>query len=189
MWLRLRRIAPPCSTLRGNKRSRQRARRAHYSGMPLTHLVVALALAAAPTPDFTPLEFLVGSCWTGAFPGGAATDEHCFEWVFDRKFIRDRHGVRGAEAPYAGETLYAWDARAGHLTWSYWNSEGQVITGTVEVHPSFMDFPFRMETPNGPAEFRARWTRTGADSYRVEQARREGERWVALSSMELRRKR
>src|SRR5512144_1524092 len=72
-----------------------------------------------PSP-FAPLEFLVGSCWVGTFPDGKQTDEHCFEWVFDRKFIRDRHTVRGG-APYEGESLYSWDAKANRIAFSYWS--------------------------------------------------------------------
>ena len=97
--------------------------------MPTTTLLTAAAafsaLALFPTqqpqpPDFRPLEFVVGSCWVGTFPDGKATDEHCFEWVYDRKFIRDRHVVRNGEAPYAGEALYGWDPKAKRLAFWYW---------------------------------------------------------------------
>jgi hypothetical protein len=77
----------------------------------LTALAAFSALSSIPisqpsAPDFRPFEFLVGDCWVGSFPDGKATDEHCFEWVYDRKFIRDRHVVRNGEAPYFGEALY-----------------------------------------------------------------------------------
>ena len=65
---------------------------------------------------------MVGDCWVGTFPDGKATDEHCFEWVYDRKFIRDRHVVRNGEAPYFGEALYGWDAKEKRLAFWYWNS-------------------------------------------------------------------
>jgi hypothetical protein len=159
----------------------------------LAALAVSSALSlfdARPTgPDFQPLEFLVGSCWSGTFPDGKQTDEHCFEWVFDRKFIRDRHVVRNGKAPYAGETIYGWDAKQKQMAYWYWNSKGEVITGTVEYQGGTIVFPTRYETEKGTVEMRAMWTRTGPDSYRVDQSRREGEAWRRLWVMELKRKR
>jgi hypothetical protein len=143
----------------------------------------------ARSPDFRPLEFLVGDCWVGTFPDGKQTDEHCFEWVYDRKFIRDRHVVRNGKAPYAGETLYGWDARAKRMAFWYWNSDGEVMVGTVEYHPDSIVFPTRYETDKGSIELRATWTRTGPDTYRVEHSQRTGEAWKPLWSMELKRTR
>ncbi len=148
-----------------------------------------LHIQQPPTPDFRPLEFLVGSCWVGPFPDGKATDEHCFEWVFDRKFIRDRHVVRNGEKPYAGETLYGWDQKAGHPTFWYWNSEGEVLTGSVEYRPDSIVFPTRLETEKGTVMLRAVWTHTGPDSYRVQQSQQAGDAWKPLWAMELKRKR
>jgi hypothetical protein len=158
----------------------------------LTALAAALSALLSPvlqskTPDFRPLEFLVGSCWVGTFPDGKATDRHCFEWVFDRKFIRDRHVVRNGDAPYAGETLYGWDAEEKRLGFWYWNSEGEVILGAVEYGPRSIVFPTRVVTEKGTMELRATWTRTGPDSYRVEQSRRAGDEWKPLWTMELKR--
>lgn len=159
----------------------------------LTALAAYTALTSFPlpqrnAPDFRPLEFLVGDCWIGTFPDGKQTDEHCFEWVYDRKFIRDRHVVRNGQAPYAGETLYGWDARAKRLAFWYFNSEGDVILGTVEYQADSIVFPTRYETDKGPVDLRAVWARTGPDSYRVAQSQREGEAWKPLWGMELRRR-
>jgi hypothetical protein len=147
-----------------------------------------LPLPQPPGPDFRPLEFLVGHCWVGTFPDGAQTDEHCFEWVYDRKFIRDRHVVRNGKAPYSGETLYGWDPKARQLAFWYFNSEGDVIVGTVEYHADSIVFPTRLETDKGPVELRATWTRAGPDRYRVAQSRRAGTAWEPLWTMELKRK-
>jgi hypothetical protein len=140
-------------------------------------------------PDFTPLEFLVGSCWMGTFPDGKATDEHCFEWVYDRMFIRDRHVVRGGP-PYQGESLYRWDAATKQIAYWYWASPGLVVTGTLEDTPDGMVFPSRYDTPKGEVQIKALWRRTGDDSYRVSQSQRAaGEsEWKPLWTMELRRK-
>ena len=166
--------------------------------MPTTTLLTAAAafsaLALFPTqqaqpPDFRPLEFVVGSCWVGTFPDGKATDEHCFEWVYDRKFIRDRHVVRNGEAPYAGEALYGWDPKAKRLAFWYWNSQGEVLLGTVEYRPESIVFPTQYETDKGTIQLRATWTRTGPDSYRVDQSQRTSDAWKPLWTMELKRKR
>src|ERR1700755_3369496 len=99
-------------------------------------VLAASSLQAQQSPSsqaspFAPLEFLVGHCWRGTFPDGKQTDEHCFEWVYDRKFIRDRHTVRGG-APYGGETLYSWDPVAKRIAFAYWNTEGQMMNGQVD---------------------------------------------------------
>ena len=159
----------------------------------LNALAAFTALSLFPTPqskvpDFRPLEFLVGHCWVGAFPDHKATDEHCFEWVFDRKFIRDRHVVRNGDSPYAGETLYGWDAEKKRLGFWYWNSEGEVIVGAVEYRPDSIVFPTKHVTDKGTMELRATWTRTSERSYRVEQSQRAGEAWKPLWTMELKRK-
>ena len=78
---------------------------------------------AQQAPSFKPIEFVVGSCWVGTFPDGKQTDEHCFDWAYGRKFIRDHHVVRGG-APYEGETLYAWNPVERQVVFTYWSSDG-----------------------------------------------------------------
>jgi hypothetical protein len=142
----------------------------------------------SPTPDFRPLEFLVGHCWVGTFPDGKASDQHCFEWVFDRKFIRDRHVVRGGPpAPYAGETLYGWDPEKKRMGFWYWSSEGELLTGTVEYRPDSIVFPTKYVTEKGTVELRAIWTRLSPDSYRAEESQRLRAEWKPLWAMELKR--
>lgn len=165
---------------------------------PLTGLTALAAFSAlsifpiprqSKAPDFRPLVFLVGHCWVGTFPGGKATDQHCFEWVFDRKFIRDRHVVRNGSdgAPYLGETLYGWDPEKKRLGFWYWNSEGELLTGAVEYRPDSILFPTKQVTEKGTVELRAIWTHQGQDRYRVEQSRRVGAGWKPLWTMELKR--
>lgn len=158
----------------------------HITLLLVASLVSALAQAPPPSP-FKPIEFAVGSCWTGAFPDGKQTDEHCFEWVFDKAFVRDRHVVRGG-TPYQGETLYSWDASAKRLVFSYWNSAGQVMPGTVEETPAGVVFLQRLAGGNGPEEIRAVWTRTGADGYTVAVSQRSSGAWTPMWTMEFKRK-
>jgi hypothetical protein len=164
-----------------------------FTGLTALATLSALSFTRIPqqgtTPDFRPLEFLIGHCWVGTFPDGKATDQHCFDWVYDRKFIRDRHVVRNATAPtlYQGETLYGWDPEEKRLAFWYWNSEGEILTGTVEYRPGSIVFPTRRVTDKGTVELRASWSRQGQDGYRVEQTQRVGEEWKPLWTMELKR--
>ena len=152
--------------------------------------LASTSIDARPPADsnFRPLEFLVGHCWVGNFPGGTQSDEHCFEWVFDRKFIRDRHVVRGGE-PYEGETLYRWDGKRQRIAFSYWNSAGELMEGTVEETPEGIVFPQTHETPAGTVTMKTIWTRPSDDSYRVWVGRREGNGWKRIWTMDLRRSR
>jgi hypothetical protein len=163
---------------------------------PLCALVLSLvapqAVAAqqAPSPTLTTLNslaFLAGSCWKGTFPDNTATDEHCFTWMYDKKFLRDRHIVRNGKAPYEGETIYFRDLAARQLAYTYWSSDGDVMRGTVEARGDSLIFPTRFDAPTGPVEIKAVWTRVGADRYRVWQAQKVGGEWKPLMTMELRR--
>jgi hypothetical protein len=162
----------------------------------VTVLVVSALLARAPihaqatsTIDgkFAPLEFLVGNCWRGTFPGSAQTDEHCFEWVFDHKFIRDRHVVRGGE-PYGGETIYFWDAPASRIAFSYWNTEGQMMTGhVVSSVGDTLTFSTTVAGASGPTELRTTWLRFGSSGYRARELQRAGDSWKELFAIEMSR--
>ena len=144
---------------------------------------------SAGTPDYRPMEFLVGHCWVGTFPDGKQTDEHCFEWVFDHKFIRDRHVVRNGPSPYAGETLYGWDPKEKRLAFWYWNSDGEILRGTVEYTAESIVFPTQYESKNGPVELRAVWTPLGQEGYRAEEAQRVGKSWKTIMKLNFKRKR
>jgi hypothetical protein len=150
--------------------------------------VVLLQGQSSGQPDFRPLEFLVGHCWVGTFPDGKQTDEHCFEWVFDHKFIRDRHVVRNGKAPYEGETLYGWDPKEKRLAFWYWNSEGEILRGRVDYSPEGIVFPTQYEGKTGPVELRATWTPQGSEGYRVRQEQRAGTTWKLLWTMDLKRR-
>jgi hypothetical protein len=141
---------------------------------------------SAPEP-YRPMEFLVGSCWTGAFPNGKATDEKCFEWVFDRKFIRERHVVCGQAKPYAGETIFAWDPREKRIAFTYLNSLGGISTGWGEDASEGLVFPERHVSAGNVREMKAVWKRSGADAYSVSQAEKVGDGWKTLWTMELKR--
>jgi len=161
----------------------------------LAALLVAAALAsplgaaqAAKTGPLQPLAFLAGSCWAGPAPGGKGTDTHCFEWVFDGRFLRDRHVVRDAGAPYEGETLYAWDPQAKRLVYTYWASDGGYSTGTVAPRAEGeLVFSDHYVSSDAVLDLQSVWRRSGEDGYGVEVSRRDGESWKPMWTSQMKR--
>jgi hypothetical protein len=154
-------------------------------------LAVATVRADAQTlsshsADFGSLASLVGSCWTGTFPDGKQTDEHCFEWMLDRHFVRDRHVVRGGK-PYAGETIYMWDPAAKRLSFWYWSSDGQLMTGRGEPTADGITFLMRLPAPGGEMELKTIWTLAGPDGYHIWNGQRAGDGWKDLWTMDMKR--
>jgi hypothetical protein len=140
--------------------------------------------------DFSPLEFLVGNCWVGTFGDGKTTDEHCFEWKYGRKFIRDRHVVRGADGRtvYEGETIYGWNPATKEISWRYLSVEGLMMDGTVKREGEDLVFPAHYPTPKGIQEAKAVWTRR-PDGYRAVSSEQTPSGWKEQFSVEFRRKR
>jgi uncharacterized protein YndB with AHSA1/START domain len=128
-------------------------------------MLMMLVLIAAATPEsgLQPLDFLVGHCWSGELKPGVK-DVHCCERAYGGQHIRDRHEVTGG---YAGETLYSWDAKVGHVTYTYWNSLGGVSRGTMKPAADRLDFGDEAYVgPDGrSARLATHWQRLGADAY------------------------
>jgi hypothetical protein len=104
-------------------------------------ILLCLTLAAQEKPAtpgkldaFAPL---IGRDWIAPMPNGQLTDTQRFDWVYGRKFIRNTHAVKTAKGDvvYEGETIYAWDARAGRIVWWYWNVGGSYLEGTASIGP------------------------------------------------------
>jgi hypothetical protein len=145
--------------------------------------------AGAPSrADYGPLEFLAGSCWVGSFDT-KTTDTHCFEWVYDRKFLRDRHTV-SSTPPYEGETLYAWDPATRRIVFRYVSNAGLLLDGTVETHGDTISFPAKYVGGKGQiVEARPIWTRIGADTYRAVNNEKTATGWKPTFTVEYHRKR
>lgn len=148
---------------------------------------IRLAHGAESATLLRPLAFLAGSCWTGTFPDGRKTDTHCFEWVYDRHFLRDRHVVRGGKQPYEGETMYAWDAKGGHIVFTYWASSGGYSVGELHVRGNDLVFPERHVRGGRSVEIENIWRRTGADTYEVVVREKADGDWRVLWTMTMRR--
>lgn len=155
---------------------------------------VAQASEATPVEALKPLAFLAGYCWNGKFSDGKRTDEHCYEWVYGGKFLRDRHVVSGGSEPYQGETLYFWDSESKAIAYIYFNSDGGVSRGTLKAEGDQLLFPAERYNEGGKSrEFSTTITRDGEQGYasvthelkdgaRVEAWRTSFKRGAAISS-------
>jgi hypothetical protein len=144
--------------------------------------VLLWSAQAAPVPPapLAGLDFFVGSCWSGQGPKGDV-DRHCFTRAYGH-FVRDVHEVTGAARPYGGETLYHWDARAGVVRFTYWNTLGGVSTGTMAVDGRNLVFPESYEGKDGGRiEMRSVWSPDGSDAYVATVTQKKGDTWVEVS--------
>jgi hypothetical protein len=146
--------------------------------------------AAETKAAYQPLAFLIGHCWRGTFPKSTVTDEHCFSWVYDGKFVRDKHVVHhGADHPDDfGETLYVWDAAAGQLQYLYIESAGGFSRGSVATEGTALVFPPTSYMEDGKSQtYRSRWQHSGADAYDVVTEFKDADKWVPGFSMHMQR--
>jgi hypothetical protein len=130
--------------------------------------------AAADTPPaeaaYQPLAYLVGHCWRGAAAGSKVSDEHCFSWVFEGKFVRDVHVLTdaGGKVTGRGESIYLWDSAAHELQYLYIESGGGFSRGTLTAQESTLVFPPTHYVEDGQEQvYRSHWQRAGADAYDV----------------------
>ena len=150
----------------------------------------ATALAAAPNaPEnpLQPLDFLVGSCWSGEFQNNGGTDTHCFTSVYGGKFVRDTHVVKSKRPDYSGESIYGWDPKQKHIVFWYWSSDGDIEQGTVEAAPDGLNFPEHHLTQPQDLTFRTHWHRIDADHYEAVNERKDGAAWKTEWKIEYRR--
>jgi hypothetical protein len=116
--------------------------------------------------QLAPLAFLAGYCWSGPFADSKATDEHCYEWMYGGKFLRDRHIVRGGQKPYRGETIFFWDGAENSVAYVYFNSDGGVSRGILKVEGQALMFPAERYTEGSVTrEFSTTLVRENADNY------------------------
>ena len=134
----------------------------------LAFLLFIPALATAePVDALKPMSFLAGHCWKGTFPDGKQTDEHCFQWLYDGKALRDTHTVRTpGRADYVGETTYYWDSAAKQVQFLYVENKGGISRGTMHGEQGALVFPPTQYVADGEAmTYRVRWKRQGEDAY------------------------
>jgi hypothetical protein len=125
--------------------------------------------AAASNDAYQPLAFLANHCWKGVFPDGKQTDEHCFSWIYDGKFLRDRHTVRTEGKPDAlGESIYFWNSTARQLEYLYIESDGGFSRGPVVIDGDALVFPDTNFQEDGKTlVYRSRWQHRAMNTYDV----------------------
>jgi hypothetical protein len=80
-----------------------------------------------------------------------------------------------------------WDAAANRLSFWYWNTEGQLLTGRGEPTAEGIVFLTRMPTTEGEMELKASWMPTGPDGFRISNGWRAGDEWKELWTVEMKR--
>ena len=148
-------------------------------------LLMALAMAATPSPPFAPMQFLVDRCWTATLPDGRARDTHCFAWLYPGHFLRDTHVVCVDGRPaYSGETTYGLEPGTGTLRWRYLSVLGMTMDGHVAAQGDALHFTGRYLSGESLRDIRATWRRT-KDGYRVLSEERSGdEPWTTTQDLE-----
>lgn len=142
------------------------------------------APALAPAPELQPLAFLVGSCWRASFPGGQATDTHCYTAMLGGRYIRDTHVVAGGP-PYSGESIYRWDPQTRSIRYDYYASDGGYSSGSAVATATGIDFPDDRYVGGDGAAMTIRTVQTGgADGYtRVSSARQPDGSWREMFTL------
>ncbi len=156
--------------------------------MASTALALAIVLspslaAAAGEPALEPLAFLAGHCWKGTMPNGQDTDEHCFSWVFEGRYLRDRHVVRsGEKTVYEGESIYYFNPAAKQVEYLYITAHGGFSIGRMVPDGDAIVFPAAvLVTATQSFGFRGRWKRQGDDAYEVLREYETGKGWVPVT--------
>ena len=125
------------------------------------------SLASPPTASpLSHLAYLAGSCWKGTFAGRNVTDEHCFKWIYNGRFLRDHHIVVGDSVPYEGETTYAWDPAQKQIVYWYIALPGFYSHGTVAPSDSVLFFHDNLQMSQS-RQLRTTWRRSDANTYTV----------------------
>ena len=150
-------------------------------------LMLALACGQAVSADkgsdpLQPLAFLAGHCFKGEVANGKDVDEHCFQWIYGGKALRDTHVVRGAgHADYAGESTYYWDSLARRIDYLYIENQGGIMRGSVEPADGALVFPATSFVGDGIAlTIRVRWTILADGSYEAWSEMQDKDDWRTM---------
>jgi len=154
----------------------------------------AALIAAAPVPaadsPLASLAFLAGHCWTTVIDGGRETDTHCYEWMHGGRQLRDRHVVQGDKPDYSGETVYAFNGERKRVEYRYWNSEGGLSDGYLEVASDgtlrFLDDRY-VGTDGAVYTFSSEVARAADGQYRILTRFKEGDAWKDMWTREFTR--
>ncbi len=135
----------------------------------LACLALPMPAPAAPISALQPMSFLAGACWKGTMPDGKQTDEHCFSWVYEGRYLRDVHTVHAEGRPdYVGETVYYLDPSTNKLNYLYFENSGGIGRGTAELQADKFVFPEADYLAAGYSlKYRAQWSKVDDSAYEV----------------------
>lgn len=135
------------------------------------------------------MAFLAGHCWKGDFPETKQTDEHCFQWLYGGKALRDIHTVRAPGRPdYIGETTYYWDSGSKRVEYLYVENFGGISRGTMESTPQALVFPSTQYVADGQSiTYRVRWTLIDDTSYEAWSEMQTKDSWVTMFKLIMKR--
>ena len=152
-------------------------------------LLASAAAFAEPIDALKPMAFLAGHCWKGQLADGKQIDEHCFQWLYDGRALRDTHTVRAPGRPdYVGETTYYFDSAAKRVDWLYIENLGGISRGTVQSEGNALVFPPTEYIGDGKSmTYRVRWTPMGSDAYEAWSEAKTPSGWTTMFRMTLTR--
>lgn len=138
---------------------------------PALGMIVLMTAASAPQPDsLKGLAFLVGT-WSGSgtFPDGRAyVDEHRFEWIQDRHFLKAEYVLSLDGKPFWTTTsILGWDPAKKKLVGFSFAMNG-AIARTEEAPGGGKDvwvFEGTVVSPRGSAEDRVTHRRIDDDAF------------------------
>ncbi len=152
-------------------------------------MAAAGAAQAEPIAALQPMAFLAGHCWKGQLANGKGSDEHCFQWIYDGRALRDVHTVRQANKPdYVGETTYYYDAAAKKVEYLYIENAGGISRGEMRSVDGALVFPPTQYIAEGMSlTHRVRWTPIGSDAYEAWSESKTKDGWSTMFKMVLSR--
>ena len=153
-------------------------------------LALMLALQAEPLKE---LEFLVGR-WTGSgsFPDGKAyEEEHRFEWIQDRNFLKAEYALKvGDRDVYGATSIIGYDAARKKLVAFAFGRNGAIARSEQAAggKKDVWVFEGAVSSPQGSAEDRVTQTRIDADTFTSAVETKKDGAWVAVGTYTYRRK-
>lgn len=145
--------------------------------------------AVSPVEGLKPMAFLAGHCWKGDFADNKQSDEHCFQWIYGGKALRDTHTVSAPGRPdYVGETIYYWDSGSKRVEYLYVENFGGVSRGSMESTPGALVFPATQYVADGQSlTYRVRWTLIDDASYEAWSEMQTKDSWVTMFKLLMKR--
>ena len=159
------------------------------SVFPVVYAANAAEGDAQPVEALKPMAFLAGHCWKGSFPDNQQNDEHCFQWIYSGKALRDTHTVHAPGRPdYVGETTYYWDSGSKRVEYLYVENLGGISRGAMESTPGALVFPATQYVADGQSmTYRVRWTLISDSSYKAWSEMQVKDAWVTMFKLTMKR--